>query len=174
MNPPMKTDRWTVSLPAIPTALALLLMVAPFTSPAAHAQSLREAGKTAVQAKSGETKVEESKKAYEAKEEEEEDGELPDRSALGWTGIGLASAGGAQLAMAALSVNRWRSCGPGTQPTCRSQERVYGISGGTLLATGLTFIVIDEARRHRERERLPQRRMAIALAPRAIQVRMLF
>jgi hypothetical protein len=175
MNPPMKTDRRIVTLTAIPTALAVFLTVAPFTSPAAHAQSLREAGKTAVQAKSGEIKAEESKKAYEAKEaEEEEDGELPDRSALGWTGIGLVSAGGAQLAMAALSVNRWRSCGPGTHPTCRSQERVYGISGGTLLATGLTFIVIDEARRHRERERLPQRRMAIALAPHAIQVRMLF
>lgn len=174
MNPPMKTERRTVSLTAIPTALALFLMVAPFTSPAALAQSLREAGKTAVQATSREAKAEESKKAYEAEEEEEEDDGLPARSVLGWTGIGLVSAGGAQLAMTALSVNRWTSCGPGTQHTCKNQERVYGISGGTLLATGLAFIVIDEARRHRERERLPQRRMAIALGPRAVQMRMLF
>ena len=171
MNLPVKTSRRTVSLTTLPAVLAMFLTAAPFASPAAQAQTLREAGKAAAQAKSCEAKAQEWVKECEAEEEEEAWG--LDRSGLGWTGIGLASAGGGML-VTALTVKRWRHCGPNDRNTCRSAERVYGISGGTLLTTGLSFIVIDEIRRARERDRLPKRQMAIAIGPSAVQVRLSF
>jgi hypothetical protein len=149
----------------------MFLTAAPFASPAAHAQTLREAGKAAAQEKSCQAKAQDWLKECEAEEMEEAAG--ADRSGLGWTGIGLASAGAGVLAQG-LTVNRWRSCGPGSRNHCRNLERAYSIAGGTLLATGVTFFVIDEMRRSRERARLPSRQMAIALGPRAIQVRMEF
>jgi hypothetical protein len=98
---------------------------------------------------------------------------LPDRTGLGWTGLGLASAGTAQLVIG-YTVSRWRSCGPASVHHCRNLERAYRISGGTLLATGLTFFVVDETRRYRKRLPAPARQTVINIGPRAVQVRMLF
>ena len=183
---PMASIAWS----AWSVTLVMLLTIAPCLSPAAQAQTLREAGiaeaAAASQAqmlpqiqpqaptKSCVAKAQDWLKECEADEAENEaenrDGRR-DRSGLGWTGIGLASAGGAHLAMA-LTVSRWRSCGPNYVRHCRNLERVYGTSGGTLLATGLTFLIIDEVRRHPKPS--AKRQTAIAIGPRAIQVRMLF
>jgi hypothetical protein len=142
------------ALPILPIALAMLLTVTPWMSAAARAQSLREAGKAAAEAqtKSCAAQAQESLKECEEEEAEKNDDGLPDRTGLGWTGIGLASAG-----------NRGH---------CQNLERAYGISGGTLLATGLTFLVIDETRRYRKRS--PARQTVVDIGPRSIQVRMLF
>jgi hypothetical protein len=165
----MNPTRRTVSPTVLPTALALLLTVAPFASAAARAQTLpREQ-----QEKSCRAQALELLKECEVEEQEEKaEASGASRSGLGWTGIGLLSAGGALLVSAA-TVNRWRACGPPYDSReCDRIERRQGISGGTLLATGLTFLVIDETRRGRERGRA--RQTAIAIGPRAIQVRMLF
>lgn len=111
--------------------------------------------------------------AEEAEEREENSDGLPDRTGLGWTGLGLASAGTAQLVIG-YTVARWRSCGPASVNHCHNLERAYRISGGTLLATGLTFFVVDETRRYRKRAAAPARQTVINIGPRAIQVRMLF
>jgi hypothetical protein len=160
--------------------LTLLLTVAPVASSAASAQTLREAGKAAAvaqaqsQSKSCVAKADEWLKECveeEAAEAEKKDGGLPDRTGLGWTGIGLASAGAVETGIG-LSVSRWRHCGPRNVHHCRNLERVHRITGGTLLATGLTFLVIDETRRYRSRS--PARKTVVDIGPRAIQVRMLF
>lgn len=151
--------------------LAMLLTLAPSAAPVVHAQTLREAGKAATQSPSCRAKVDEWLK--ECAEEEEEDARTPSRSGLGWTGIGLASAGTGVLVQG-LTVSRWRSCGPNYRNHCRNLERVYRTGGGTMLATGLTFLVIDEMRRTREKERLglPSRQMAVAVGPRTVHVQM--
>jgi hypothetical protein len=154
MNLPTKTVRRTVSLTAIPTVLAMLLTVAP---PAA------------AQSRTCQAKVQEWIEECEAQEAEDK---AAGRSGLGWTGIGLASAGAGVLAQG-LTVSRWRNCGPGNQHHCRNIEGAYRIGGGTMLATGLVFLVIDETRRTNARERLaPRRQMALAVGPRAVHVQM--
>jgi hypothetical protein len=159
------------ALPTLPIALAMLLTVTPLTSAAARAQSLREAGKAAAATQTScAAKAQEWQKECEAEEAEDDDG-VPDRTGLGWTGIGLASAGAVQTAIG-FSVSRWRNCGPGNRHHCRNLERAYRTIGGTLLGTGLTFLVIDETRRHRQRS--PARQTVIDIGPRAVQVRMLF
>jgi hypothetical protein len=157
----------------LPIGLTVCLTVAPSASSAADAQTLREAGKSCV------AQAQEWLKECEAEKEEEENRErTPGRSGLGWTGIGLISAGGA-LVVSAATVDRWRSCGPLYRRTCQNIERRHGISGGLMLATGLTFLIVDEVRRHPERfppERpaRPSRQTAISVGPRAVQIRMLF
>jgi hypothetical protein len=179
---PMNPLRPTVSpaaLPVLPIALSLfltvLLTVAPFASCAASAQTLREAGKAAAmaeaQSKSCVAKADEWLKECQEEEADEKDDGVPDRTGLGWTGIALASAGAVQTGIG-LTVARWRNCGPGNVRHCDNLERVYRISGGTLLATGLTFLLIDETRRYRSRS--PARQTVVDIGPRAIQVRMLF
>jgi hypothetical protein len=179
---PMNSLRPTASpaaLPVLPIALSLFLtvflIVAPFASCAASAQTLREAGKAAAQAqaqsKSCVAKADEWLKECEEEEADEKDDGVPDRTGLGWTGIALASAGAVQTGIG-LNVSRWRNCGPANVHHCKNLERVYRISGGTLLATGLTFLVLDETRRYRNRS--PARQTVIDIGPRAIQVRMLF
>jgi hypothetical protein len=168
-------------LPALPIALSVLLTAAPFASSAARAQTLREAGEAAAEAQTKSCVAKALEWLKECEEEEEEEQEqkperdrTPDRSGLGWTGIGLISAGGA-LVVSAATVDRWRSCGPTNRRTCQNIERRQGISGGVLLATGLTFLIVDEIRRHPEPyPRRQTRQTAITLSPRAIQVRMLF
>jgi hypothetical protein len=168
-----------IALTGLLTAfLAILLTIAPSTSTAAGAQTLLEAGRTAAAAAQPQPQptacVAQAQEVLKECEEEErkqsEDG-LPDRTGLGWTGIGLASAGAVQTGIG-LNVSRWRSCGPSSVHHCRNLERAYRITGGTLLATGVTFFVIDEVRRHRNRT--PARQTVVDIGPRAIQVRMLF
>jgi hypothetical protein len=184
--------------------LAVLMTVAPFPSAAAHAQTVRDAGKAAAQEQSCRAQALERLKECEAEEESEKEeekdekaGGTPDRSGLGWTGIGLMSAGGA-LGISAATVDRWRSCGPAVRHRCQSIERRQGISAGIMLATGLTFLLVDEIRRHPEpypatartaaeaeaaraaadlrqaRAARPIRQTSIAIGPRALHVRMLF
>jgi hypothetical protein len=165
----MNPLRRTVSLTAIPTAMAFFLTVAPFASAAAQAQSLRDAGKAAAEAQAAGANA---KAADEDRDEdEEEDDGVPPRSGFGWTGIGLASAGGLLIA-GAFTFNDSKGCGFFNEQSCSSVRRVYGVTGGTLVVTGLTMLVMDEVRRHPKTR--PTRQTAIAIGPRAIQVRMLF
>jgi hypothetical protein len=167
-------------LPMLPIGLAVCLTVTPIASSAAGAQTLREAGQAAAasqaQTKSCVAQAQEWQTECEAEEAAENDG-VRERSGLGWTGIGLISAGGA-LVVSAATVDRWRSCGPMYQRTCQNIERRQGISGGVMLATGLTFLIIDEVRRHPERfpagATRPARQTAISIGPRAVHVSMLF
>lgn len=174
MDSRMKTASPTSFPTAIPIAvtlfLAILLTLAPSAAPVVHAQTPREAGKGATQSPACRAKVDEWLK--ECAEEEEEDARAG-RSGLGWTGIGLASAGAGVLVQG-LTVSRWRSCGPNYRNHCENLERVYRRAGGTMLATGLAFIVIDETRRTREKERLrlASRQVAVAVGPRAVHLRM--
>jgi hypothetical protein len=168
-------------LPSLPIALAIatFLTAAPFAADAANAQSLslRKAGQAAVvaaaaQEKSCVAKAQEWMKECEAEERDDEDDDgVPDRTGLGWTGIGLASAGAVHTAIG-LTVSRWRNCGPGNRNHCENLERAYRITGGTMLGTGLTFLLIDETRRYRNPR--PSRQTVVDVGPRAIQVRMLF
>jgi hypothetical protein len=172
MNPLRRTVR-PAALPILPITLAILLTVTPWLSAGGRAQSLLEAGKAAAEAqtKSCVAQAQESLKECEEEEAEKKDDGLPDRTGLGWTGIGLAGAGVAHIVIGG-TVARWRNCGPGNVRHCDNLERVYSISGGTLLATGLTFLVIDETRRYRKRS--PARQTVVDIGPRSIQVRMLF
>jgi hypothetical protein len=171
-------------LPSLPIAVALVtfLTAMPFAAAAANAQSLslREAGQAAVavaaeagaQSKSCVAKAQDWLKECEEEERDDEDDDgVPDRTGLGWTGIGLASAGAVQTAIG-LTVSRWRNCGPANRNHCENLERAYRITGGTLLGTGLTFLLIDETRRHRKPR--PSRQTVVDIGPRAIQVRVLF
>jgi len=174
-----------LEVPMNPVMLTLFLTVTPVISASAHAQptSLREAGEAAAAAAAGTAggtvaqskacvaKAQEWLKECEAEEREEDDDGVPDRSGLGWTGIGLASAGVVHIALG-VDASRWRNCGPGNARHCRNVERVYLTTGGTMLATGLTFLISDEVRRYRHRP--PKRQTAIAIGPRAIEVRMTF
>lgn len=186
MNPSRRTVPQMFPLAAtvpVTVALTMFLTVAPLMTATATAQSqpvsLREAGEAAAtagtqsqsQSTSCVAKAQEWLKECEAEEREENEDGVPDRTGLGWTGIGLASAGVVHTALG-IDVSRWRHCGPGDAGQCRNLERVYLITGGTLLATGLTFLITDEVRRHRHRS--PKRQTAIAIGPRAIEVRMSF
>jgi hypothetical protein len=159
--------------------LTILLTIAPPASSAAGAQTLLEAGRTAAAAAAQSpaqptacvAQAQELLKECEEEERKEAENGLPDRTGLGWTGIGLASAGVVQTGIG-LNVSRWRSCGPGSVRHCRNLERVYRLTGGMLLATGVTYFVIDEVRRHRKR--VPARQTVVDIGPTAIQVRVLF
>jgi hypothetical protein len=170
----MNSVRRTVRLTAIPAAMALFLIATPFESAARAQTTLREAGKAAVA----------------ADDADEVDSQTPARSGLGWTGISLISAGGLLVA-GSFTFNDSKSCGFFNELACRDVGRAYGISGVTMIATGLTFLVMDEVRRHPEpysgkaaesasadtkqrRAGRPARQTAIAIGPRAIQIRMLF
>ena len=171
------TASLTTKLTAIPTGLtvfvAMFLTVAPSVTPVVHAQTLREGGKAAAPSPSCRAKADAWMQECAEEEEQEEEDARTARGGLGWTGIGLASAG-ASVLVKGLTVSRWRSCGPNFRGHCQNLERVYRTGGGVMLATGLTFLVLDETRRTREKERLrlASRQMAIAVGPRAVQVRM--
>lgn len=136
----------SAALPILPIALALILLVAPCLSPAVHAQTPKE-------------------------EQQNEEDEGRGRGGLGWTGIGLISAGGLLL-VGSFTFNDSKGCGFFNELACRDVGRAYGISGGTMMATGVAFLVIDGRRQARAAR--PGRQTAIAIGPRAIQVRVLF
>jgi hypothetical protein len=171
----MNPLRRTVSLTAIPTAMAFFLTVAPFASAAAQAQSLREAAKAAAEAQAARANAKAGDQDRDEDEEEDDEDEennaVRPRSGFGWTGIGLASAGGLFIA-GAFTFNDSKGCGFFNEQSCSSVRRSYGVTGGTLLVTGLTMLVMDEVRRHPKTR--PTRQTALAIGPRAIQVRMLF
>lgn len=147
---PMNPSRWTVSPAArqiLPIVLALLLMLAPCASARASAQT------PTTDADAG-----------------NESG-VPPRGGLGWTGIALASAGGLLLA-GSFTFNDSKGCGFFNELACSDVGRVYGVNGGIMVATGLTFLIIDEVRRHPKAP--PKRQTSIAIGPRAIQVRVSF
>ena len=145
MNP-LRPTVSSAALPILPIALAVFLIVAPFLSPAAQAQAPKQ-------------------------EQQNEEDEDRGRGGLGWTGIGLISAGGLLLA-GSFTFNDSKGCGFFNELACRDVGRVYGIGGGTMVATGVAFLVIDGARQARAAR--PGRQTAIAIGPRAIQVRVMF
>jgi hypothetical protein len=160
---PMNSLRRTITpaaLPILPIALAAFLMLTPVASASASAQT-----------PSG---------AAEHDDENEDESGVPARGGLGWTGIGLMSAGGLLLA-GSFTFNDSKGCGFFNELACRDVGRVYGTTGGVMVGTGLVFLLIDEVRRHPEpyprvsrTARRPARQTVIAIGPRAIQVRMLF
>ena len=107
-----------------PVMLTLFLTVTPVISASAHAQptSLREAGEAAAAAAAGAgtaggtvaqskacvAKAQEWLKECEAEERDENADGVPDRTGLGWTGIGLASAGVVHVALG-IDASRWRN-----------------------------------------------------------------
>jgi hypothetical protein len=170
MNPQNRTVRLTALPLAIAMAMAMFLTVAPCVSAVARAQTLQEAGKAAA------TKTTEQEKD-EDKNENEDEGEDEranrPRGGLGWTGIGLMSAGG-MLLLGSFTFNDSKGCGFFNELSCGSVGRVYGGVGGTMAFTGLTLLVMDENRRYPKVPRAAARQTSIALGPRAIQVRMVF
>lgn len=147
---PMSSVTRIVNPAALLVALTLFLMLAPCVSAVAHAQTPREAADEA--------------------DNDDENG-APPRSGLGWTGIGLVSAGGLLLA-GSFTFNDSKGCGFFNELACRDVGRVYGTTGGIMVATGLTFLIRDDVRRHPKPS--PKRQTAISIGPRAIQVRVLF
>lgn len=153
-----------------PVTLILTLAMFPPADAPIHTRSLRDAAKAATaamavavavavaeqQTKSCTARAQEWVKECEAEEVEEarerdaNPNRLPDRTGLGWTGLGLASAGAVHLFIGS-DVSRWRHCGPTNANHCRNLERFYRGTGWTLLTTGVTFFAIDEVRRHRQR-----------------------
>jgi hypothetical protein len=144
----------------IALAMTMFLILAPGVCVSAGAQ-------TPSRAKDGASAA-----VDDAADDDDESG-VPTRGGLGWTGIGLASAGGLLVA-GSFTFNDSKSCGFFNELACRDVGRVYGTTGGIMVATGLTFLIIDEVRRHPGPDRKPSRQTAIAIGPRAIQVRMSF
>jgi hypothetical protein len=144
----MNPVRRTVCPTALLVALPLFLMLAPCASAVANAQTASEASKA------------------DTDEEADDEGNVPPRGGLGWTGISLMSAGGMLLA-GSFTFNDSKGCGFFNELACRDVGRVYGTTGVAMVATGLTFLIMDEVRRHPTK-----RQTAIAIGPRAIQVSM--
>lgn len=145
------------------TLILTLTLFPPVNAPVPHPPTtLREAGKAAAlamtpaaqpQTQSCTSRAQEWVKECEAEEAEERAKDrngLPDRTGLGWTGLGLASAGAMHLFIGS-DISRWRHCGPTNANQCRDRERFYRGTGWALLGTGVTFFAIDEVRRHRQR-----------------------
>lgn len=138
------------------TAFVLFLLLTPYGSAQAGAQTVAdEASKPATAA------------GKDADEDDESD--VAPRGALGWTGISLMSAGGALL-MGSFTFNDSKGCGFFNELACRNVGRVYGTTGGVMVVTGLTFLIMDDYRRHPKG--YPKRQTALAIGPRAIQVSM--
>lgn len=156
MNPFGRTAGSTALLVALP----VFLLLAPCVSARANAQTPNNAGNS------------DSAGNDDADDEDDADASnVAPRGGLGWTGIGLMSAGGMLLA-ASFTFNDSKGCGFVNELACRDVGRVYGTTGGLMMLTGLTFLIKDELRRHPKAS--PTRQTAIAIGPRAIQVRMSF
>lgn len=159
----MNPWRRTVGSTALPAAVTLFLMLAPCASARASAQTASEADRRDGNAGNA---------GNDGNHGNDESSVAP-RGGLGWTGIGLMSAGGFLL-LGSFTFNDSKGCGFFNELACRDVGRVYGTTGGVMVITGLAFLIKDDYRRHPKGYPKPTRQTGIAIGPRAIQVRMSF